>query len=317
MIKEKEYLNKIDMIKLDNEKELIPLSFDSMFKKVFTNDLELLKKFILLQISELIDPDDCTITLLNNELNKDKNKEKKNTLDIYVTVNDNIFVDIEVNTERFKDIEGRNILFLNKLHTLIFKSGTNYKTINDTKIIQLNINANELDNKIGSDIIVYYGLYTKKQYQDNKYIVLKNIEYYRNLYYNEDANLSESELWLVMLSSKSFIELYNITSKIFTKEEQNRVLRSVIDMCLDDFSIHEWEKEKMDKYVELTKLSNAREEGKADGFELGKANGKNEGIRENSVRVTKSMLEKDMDINLISEITNLSVEEIIEIKKSL
>ena len=290
-------------------------------KKVFTNDLELLKKFILLQISELIDPDDCTITLLNNELNKDKNKEKKNTLDIYVTVNDNIFVDIEVNTERFKDIEGRNILFLNKLHTLIFKSGTNYKTINDTKIIQLNINANELDNKIGSDIIVYYGLYTKKQYQDNKYIVLKNIEYYRNLYYNEDANLSESELWLVMLSSKSFIELYNITSKIFTKEEQNRVLRSVIDMCLDDFSIHEWEKEKMDKYVELTKLSNAREEGKADGFELGKANGfelgkadgKNEGIRETA----KNMLSRNLDIKFISDVTNLRVEEIIEIKKSL
>ena len=313
MIKEKEYLNEIDMLKLDNEKELIPLSFDSMFKKVFTNDLELLKKFILLQISELIDPDDCTITLLNNELNKDKNKEKKNTLDIYVTVNDNIFVDIEVNTERFKDIEGRNILFLNKLHTLIFKSGTNYKTINDTKIIQLNINANELDNKIGSDIIVYYGLYTKKQYQDNKYIVLKNIEYYRNLYYNEDANLSESELWLVMLSSKSFIELYNITSKIFTKEEQNRVLRSVIEMSLDDFSIHEWEKEKMDKYVELTKLSNAREEGKADGFELGKVDGKNEGIRETA----KNMLSRNLDIKFISDVTNLRVEEIIEIKKSL
>ena len=313
MIKEKEYLNEIDMLKLDKEINLIPLSFDSMFKKVFTSDLELLKKFILLQISELIDPDICTITLLNNELNKDKNKEKKKTLDIYVTINDNIFVDIEVNTERFKDIEGRNILFLNKLHTLIFKSGTNYKTINDTKIIQLNINANELDNKIGSDIIVYYGLYTKKQYQDNKYIVLKNIEYYRNLYYNEDVNLSESELWLVLLSSKSFIELYNITSKIFTKDEQDKFLRSVIDMCLDDFNIHEWEKEKMDKYVELTKLSNAREEGKADGFELGKVDGKNDGIRE----IAKNMLNKNSDIKFISEVTNLSIEDIIKIKESL
>ena len=293
------------MLKLDKEKELIPLSWDAMFKKVFTSDLELLKKFILLQISELIDPDICTITLLNNELNKDKNKEKKKTLDIYVTINDNVFVDIEVNTERFKDIEGRNILFLNKLHTLIFKSGTNYKTINDTKIIQLNLIAHELDNKVGSDIIVYYGLHTKKQYQDNKYIVLKNIEYYRNLYYNEDVILEKSELWLVMLGSKSFIELYNITSKIFTKEEQDKFLRSVIDMCLDDFSIHEWEKEKMDKYVELTKLSNAREEGKADG--------KLEVIKE----TVKNMLEKDMDINLISEISNLSIEEIIEIKESL
>ena len=40
-------------------------------------------------------------------------------------------------------------------------------------------------------------------------------------------------------------------------------------------------------------------------------------IDENSIRVAKSMLEKDMDINLISEISNLSIEEIIEIKNSL
>ena len=63
-------------------------------------------------------------------------------------------------------------------------------------------------------------------------------------------------------------------------------------MSLDDFNIHEWEKEKVDKYVELTKLYNA----KADG------------IKENSLRVAKSMLEKNMDINLISEISNLSIE---------
>ena len=84
-------------------------------------------------------------------------------------------------------------------------------------------------------------------------------------------------------------------------------------MCLDDFSIHEWEKEKMDKYVELTKLSNAREEGKSDGFELGKVDGKNEGIRETA----KNMLSRNLDIKFISDVTNLSVEEIIEIKKSL
>ena len=80
-------------------------------------------------------------------------------------------------------------------------------------------------------------------------------------------------------------------------------------MCLDDFSIHEWEKEKMDKYVELTKLSNAREEGKADG--------KNDGIKETEVKYIKNMIKNNFNNETISKITNLSVEEIIEIKKSL
>ena len=93
--------------------------------------------------------------------------------------------------------------------------------------------------------------------------------------------------------------------KIFTKEEQDMFIRKVMDMDFDDFSIHEWEKEKMDKYVELTKLSNAKADGRIDG------------IKENSIRVAKSMLEKNMDINLIEEISNLSIEEIMKIKESL
>ena len=112
MISEKTYLNEENMIKFDKEIKMIPLSWDAMFKSVFTSDLELLKKFILLQISEVINPDYCNITLLNNELIKDKNKESKKTLDLYVNINDKIYVDIEVNTERFKDIDGRNILYL-------------------------------------------------------------------------------------------------------------------------------------------------------------------------------------------------------------
>ena len=58
-------------------------------------------------------------------------------------------------------------------------------------------------------------------------------------------------------------------------------------------------------YVELTKLSNAKADGRIDG------------IKENSIRVAKSMLEKNMDINLIAEISNLSIEEVMKIKESL
>lgn len=302
MIKEKKYLNEIDMLKLDKDVELVPLYWDAMFKAVFTSDLELLKKFILLQLSEVIDPDICSIRLLNNELVKDENNESKKTLDIYVNINDNIFVDIEVNTELYKYIEHRNALYLDKLHTLIFKSGSPYELIKETKIIQLNLNAHKDDNKIGRDIIVSYGLDTNNIYQNNKCTVLKNLEYYRNLYYNGDVKLNESELWLVMLTSRNFVELFNISSKIFNYKERDKFIRKVIDMCnLENFSIHEWEKEKMDKLVEETKLYYAREEGIEDG------------IRETAI----NMIKNNFDIETISKITNLSIEEIIEIKESL
>ena len=85
-------------------------------------------------------------------------------------------------------------------------------------------------------------------------------------------------------------------------------------MCtIENFSVHEWEKEKMDKLVEETKLHYAREEGMADGFELGKVDGRIDGINE----LVKNMLIKNTDINFISEVSNLSVEQIMKIKESL
>ena len=185
---------------------------------------------------------------------------------------------------------------------MIFKSGTPYELIKETKIIQLNLNAHKDDNKIGRDIIVSYGLDTNNIYQNNKCTVLKNLEYYRNLYYNGDVKLNESELWLVMLTSRNFVELFNISSKIFNDKERDKFIRKVIDMCnLENFSIHEWEKEKMDKLVEETKLYYAREEGIEDG------------IRETAI----NMIKNNFDSETISKITNLSIEEIIEIKESL
>ena len=47
-----------------------------------------------------------------------------------------------------------------------------------------------------------------------------------------------------------------------------------------------------------------------DGFEEGIKEGKLEGIKEGKISMAKNMKSKNMDINLISEITGLSIEEI-------
>ena len=51
-----------------------------------------------------------------------------------------------------------------------------------------------------------------------------------------------------------------------------------------------------------------------DGEEAGEKKGREEGILTEKQTIAKSMLEKNMDIELISELTNLSKEKIEELK---
>ena len=65
---------------------------------------------------------------------------------------------------------------------------------------------------------------------------------------------------------------------------------------------------------ELAAIAQARDEGKSEGFSLGKSEGISEGISEgesqNTIKIAKKMLEKQIDIALIMEITGLTKEEI-------
>ena len=68
MIEVKEYLTRNDMEELDKSMDLVPITFDYLFKSLFTDNLDILRKFILTQIDEKIVPEECKITLLNSEL---------------------------------------------------------------------------------------------------------------------------------------------------------------------------------------------------------------------------------------------------------
>ena len=75
-------------------------------------------------------------------------------------------------------------------------------------------------------------------------------------------------------------------------------LGEVERFIMDEFNLHEWEKEKLDKIVKETKMENA------------KAEGLSEGISQSKIEIAKNMLEEKMDISIISKVTGLSKEEI-------
>ena len=296
MIKEKTYLTREDMIELDKKLKLIPITFDYMFKSIFIDDLDLLKEFILSQLDINVNPNDCKIRLLNNELPKENKKEYKKSVDLYVSIDNNIFVEIEINREPFEDVKLRNYLYSNKLYTMLLEQGEDISELNNKKFIQINLNAKEKNIMYGEEIIVPYGLKSKQVYIDNKYTILKFLEYYRNLFYN-GVRLNYSEMWLVSFTARNFLELYDLTSHIMNNEIREKYLRKVIKMCSDNFVLHEWEKEKMEALVESERRRNALREGKEE--------------------IVKNMLKENYDLKEIVKISKLTEEEIIKIKETL
>ena len=76
--------------------------------------------------------DVCKVRLFDSELAKDKYNEYQKTVDIYVELN-NIYVNVEINREYFKNVEKRNFLFADKLHTMLLQRGDN---VNDLEIVK-------------------------------------------------------------------------------------------------------------------------------------------------------------------------------------
>ena len=219
IINDNKFITRDYLERLDNELEMIPVTFDPVFKSVFSSNINLLKRFLNVVLELDLDIDEMEIKLLNSELPRE-----------------NIYID-----------------------------------------------------------------------QDK--IVLKFLEYYRKLYYTDKNELDEAGIWLAGLTSTTFSELYDIFSNILDGNELNVFIGDVIKMSKDYFSIHEWEKEKMDALVKYNYYKDGKDEGFYDGLE--------EGIQENTLNMTKEMIKNNASIEFISKVTKLSQEEIKEIEESM
>lgn len=286
---------------LDQDIKMIPLTFDYAFKMVFNNNLDLLKKFLIETLDLGLDPDDCKITILNNELPKENYSEYKKIVDINIVLNKDIYIEVELNRSSYQKVQFRNSLYESKLYSLLLEEGDDPRELKNKIFYQLNLNTENKTISYGEDIIVPYGKTSKKIYDTNKFTVLKYLAFYKKLYYNEGGNLSYDEMWLVSLTSECFTELYDILSNVLSDAELDRFIKDVIRMSNDNFSIHAWEKEKMDDLLMY------------EEFEAGKK----EGIEQNTIDTIKAMINNNIELEVISKVTSKSIDEIKEIEKSM
>ena len=290
---------------LDEKLTLVPLTYDKAFKRIFRTNLDILKEFLKDVIPLDIDKD-CNIRLMDGELPKENMKEKGRIVDIYVVLDGKIYVDIEMNKSKFETVLQRNIKYKDKLSSLLPESDEDFKAITSKKLYQLNLNAYPFE-KILDDIIVLYGLKTHKIYSSDECMIVKSLERYRDLYYNK-GNKERDVIWLTILTSRTFTELYELLKQILSKEKVKKLMEAAINMSKDGFILHEWQKDKFDALVKYNEIEDAKKEGRAEG--------KAEGTKENTIQIARNLLNMKMSIEDISKATGLTEDEIKKLSKN-
>ena len=167
----------------------IPYYYDALFYKIFGDckDTSLLKKLIELSLNIKVKE----IKILNGKMLSDKNKGKVSYLDLYVELDDESKVSIEVNTNTDYYIKDRNLYFLAKGMGNDMDTG---ETCYDfKKHYQINLNGS---NKRQIEPVLDYEVVNRKHgitFSDKLKIVEIDLVYFKSICYTNGDIKSLSE----------------------------------------------------------------------------------------------------------------------------
>lgn len=113
-----------EVMKLDNDINIIPLISDTMGKNIFKKNIELTKVFLkdILDLEEVND-----IEFIDTELEVEKAKNYKFITDLGLLVNKNLIVNIELCRDYYNKHKERFLAYVCKLVTYDIKKGVDVK----------------------------------------------------------------------------------------------------------------------------------------------------------------------------------------------
>ena len=269
---------------------IIPLIYDRAFKSFANLYSKELVDFII-NLCKL-NMECNNYNLINNEITTFYKDDKLMVTDLVYKLNDNTFLNIELNTSKSKYLMYKNLLYIYKIILSNQYIGKKYKEIT---VIQVN-----------------FDLYSFKDMDKVKNVIKvmnkDNLKEYLNTFtifhfeldkaWNNEYNVSEEGIrFLRMLSSES---------KILNKylAGNNLFLKKVADF-MEEYSnninnLLYYDKKELDDYIRESELN--------DSYNSGKFEEKNE--------IATKMLIKNKPIEEISDITGLTREEILKLKNN-
>ena len=273
------------------KKGWVPLKFDLMAKKVFgDNKNQNQIKFLLKQILN-IDP--LYVKVLNTKVIDRPYKDKKFEVDLLVKIDHKTYVGIEINTSVSKEITDRNLFYMTRIMSRDLKPKESFKKL--YKHIQISFDFKGR----GELPIMSYQLLNKETLtllSDKMKIIKVSVPYFYDRCYNKDASLKERFIGFLNEENKE-------KAKLLIRGDKNmEELYDKVEEYSDDEIIGLYDLESHRSEVERS----VREEATRESFKKGLEQGIEQGLEQ----AAKQMKKENIDIETISKVTGLSIEEI-------
>ena len=286
---------KYPIVKSDN---IIPLIYDRAFKSFANLYGKELVDFII-NLCKL-NMECNNYNLINNEITTFYKDDKLMVTDLVYKLNENAFLNIELNTSKSKYLMYKNLLYIYKIILSNQYIGEKYKEIT---VIQVN-----------------FDLYSFKDMDKVKNVIKvmnkENLKEYLNTFtifhfeldkaWNNEYNVSEEGIrFLRMLSSESkILNKYLAGNNLFLK----KVADFMEEYSNNSNNLLYYDKKELDDYIRESELNDSYNSGRSEGLSQGK--------KENSIEIATKMLIKNKSIEEISDITGLTKEEILKLKNN-
>ena len=293
----------------DIRDKIVPTN-DYIFKKLFGEEKD---KIILISfLNALFKEYDFLpyiedLTIKNSETTKSYDVEKQSRLDIKAKIDNETYIDIEMQNRSYFDLIERGIYYCSKILAEETVKGRNYKY---PKVVSIWVINDDLDsdhphfkrkNPIEVDKHITIPGAIDKDYiltSDKVTIVYIYLKKFKDGLYHE-----EIENWIKFVNNYENYNTYDAgiskakekLSKLRYDDETLTVIKSIEEKEMDNEAA---------KY-------NSHQKGLEEGLEKGKE----EGLKEKSIEIAKNMLKEGLDVKLISKLSGLTVDEINELRK--
>ena len=290
----------------DNNK-FYTCKYDRPFKEIMLKKSN--RDILKLILEKILGVNITKIEENNIERNSGNIHVKRKYLDMLLTTNIGK-IEIEVNACDEDYVHPRNASYICDIysHHVLVKQ----KYTEDIKIIQINLSYGIKDDK--SMRIYRMQDESGKRYVENLIIYDVNMEYYKKIWYSKNEKEIEENKYMIMLDLEGK-ELEEISKK---DKVVYRYMEEIVNLNKDpgfrEFMTYEMDQ----KIIQNTRLDAAEKKGLERGIEKGIEKGIKQGIvegeRQEKQSIARIMLSKGLTIDVISECTDLTKEEIESLK---
>ena len=286
---------------MENNLELLPLTDDYIFKRVFAykGNESVLKDFL----EALLKIEIKGIKITNPEIIPYEKGEKRGLLDIKAEINDGTMLDVEMQMKNERNTDERATEYMGKMISEQLQVGEDYQNLKKSIVIFIT-NYNFLKrNSYHSVGRMKFDKTIEDEYVNMGYEIEDEVaSKYIEVHYIELPKFKKKELSKFTRLDQWMCIFTQNKEGIMLAEKENKEIKRAIN-TLDFLSKDPKERERhnsivMAEYNRLVSEHNFFEDGK----------------KENSIEIAKEMLKEKMPIDMIMKFTKLTKEEIENLK---